>query len=78
MSFNFMAAVTIHNDFGTQENKICHFATVFLYWFIYGIDALFWGGTYIWSVYPVIFSLIGTAITAYVCYIIKTIKENQD
>ena len=23
-SFNFTAAVTIHSDFGTQENKICH------------------------------------------------------
>ena len=23
-SFNFMAAVTIHSDFGTQENKVCH------------------------------------------------------
>ena len=23
-SFNFMAAVTIHSDFGAQENKICH------------------------------------------------------
>ena len=24
VSFSFMAAVTIHNDFGAQENKICH------------------------------------------------------
>ena len=24
VSFNFMAAVTIHNDFGAQENNICH------------------------------------------------------
>ena len=23
-SFNFMAAVTVHSDFGAQENKICH------------------------------------------------------
>ena len=23
-SFNFMAAVTIHSDFGTQEKKVCH------------------------------------------------------
>ena len=23
-SFNFMAAVTIHSDFGDQENKVCH------------------------------------------------------
>ena len=25
VSFNFMAAVTIHSDFGAQENKICQF-----------------------------------------------------
>ena len=24
MSVNFMAAVTVHSDFGDQENKICH------------------------------------------------------
>ena len=24
MSFNFMDAVTIHSDFGAQENKICY------------------------------------------------------
>ena len=24
MSFNIVAAVTIHNDFGAQENEICH------------------------------------------------------
>ena len=24
MFFNFMAAVTIHSDFGAQENKVCH------------------------------------------------------
>ena len=24
VSFNFMAAVTVHSDFGAQENKICH------------------------------------------------------
>ena len=23
-SFNFMAAVTVHSDFGVQENKVCH------------------------------------------------------
>ena len=23
-SFNFMAAVTIHNDFGAHDNKVCH------------------------------------------------------
>ena len=24
VSFNFMAAVTVHSDFGAQENKVCH------------------------------------------------------
>ena len=24
-SFNFMAVITIHSDFGAQENKICHY-----------------------------------------------------
>ena len=24
VSFNFMGAVTVHSDFGAQENKICH------------------------------------------------------
>ena len=23
-SFNLMAAVTVHSDFGAQENKVCH------------------------------------------------------
>ena len=27
--FNFMAAVTVHSDFGAQENKICHYFYVF-------------------------------------------------
>ena len=25
MSFDFMAAVNVHRDFGAQENKICHY-----------------------------------------------------
>ena len=25
ISFNFMAAITIHSDFGAQENKVCHY-----------------------------------------------------
>ena len=24
MSFNFMAVVTIHSDFGARENEVCH------------------------------------------------------
>ena len=32
-SFNFMAAVTICNDFGAQENKVCHYFHCFpIYW----------------------------------------------
>ena len=33
MSFNFMAAVTVHSDVGAQENKICccfHFFVIYL------------------------------------------------
>ena len=30
MPFNFVVAVTIHNDFGAQENKICHCCHFFL------------------------------------------------
>ena len=26
MSLNFVSAVTIHIDFGAQENKVCHFS----------------------------------------------------
>lgn len=48
----------------------------FLYWFRFDIKALSWAGTFIWSAYPVIFSLIGTAITAFIYHIIKSIKEN--
>ena len=35
MSYNLMAAVTVHRDFGTQENKICHcfhFFPFYLLW----------------------------------------------
>ena len=31
-SFNFMAAVTVCNDFGAQENKICHCFPIYLPW----------------------------------------------
>ena len=50
----------------------------FLYWFRFDIKALSWAGTFIWSAYPVIFSLIGASITVFVYYIIKSIKEHQD
>ena len=35
MSFNFMAAVTVHSDFGAQENKVYHcfyFFRIYLWW----------------------------------------------
>ena len=47
----------------------------FLFWFRLDIKALAWAGTFIWSAYPVIFSLIGTAITAFIFFIIKSAKE---
>jgi hypothetical protein len=54
------------------------FTTIFLHWFIYGIDALFWGGTYPWSAVPVLFSLIGTRITVLIYKVIKSIKERKN
>lgn len=50
----------------------------FLYWFRFDIKALAWAGTFIWSVYPVIFSLIGASITAFIYYIIKSSRGNQN
>lgn len=43
----------------------------FLFWFRFDIDALAWVGTFIWSAYPVIFSLIGASVTAFIYYIKK-------
>ena len=54
------------------------FGVTFIHWFIYGIEALFWEGTYILSAVPAIFSLIGASITALIFYIIKSVKENQN
>ena len=54
------------------------FLVAFLYWFRFDINALAWAGTFIWSTYPVIFSLIGTVITAFICYLIKSIKEDEN
>ncbi len=50
----------------------------FLFWFRFDIKALAWAGTFIWTAYPVIFSLIGVGITAFICEIIKAIKENNN
>jgi len=47
----------------------------FLYWFRFDIGELLWPGTYLWSIFPVVFSLIGTLFTALVCYIVKSAKE---
>lgn len=38
----------------------------FLYWFRFDIKALAWAGTFIWTAYPIIFSLIGVGITAFI------------
>ena len=50
----------------------------FLFWFRFDIKALAWAGTFIWTAYPIIFSLIGTAITAFIFHMIKSAKENQN
>ena len=47
----------------------------FLYWFRFDIKELAWLGTYIWSVVPVLFALIGTGITAFIYNIIKSMKK---
>jgi len=42
VSFNFVAAVTVHSDFGAQENKICdcfHFFCIYLA-YVMGLDAM--------------------------------------
>ena len=33
VSFNFMVEITVHSDFGTQENKICHYFHFFTHLF---------------------------------------------
>ena len=42
MSFNFMAAVTIHSDFEAQESKICYCFHFFpsIYREVMGVDAV--------------------------------------
>ncbi len=48
-----------------------------IHWLIFDIDArvIEWLGTLILSAYPVIFSLIGTVIASFICYLIKSVKE---
>lgn len=50
----------------------------FLYWFRFDINELAWAGTFIWSAYPVIFSLIGTGITSLIYKMVKSIKKNNN
>ena len=52
------------------------FAITFAYWFRFDIVRLARADTYIWSVYPVAFSLIGASVTAFICFVIKSIKED--
>ena len=47
----------------------------FLYWFKFDITTLAWAGTFIWTVYPVIFSIFGASITAFIYYLIIQIKD---
>ena len=54
------------------------FIFTFLYWFIFDIKALVWAGIFICSVYPVIFSLIGASITAFIYCLIESSKEHQN
>ena len=35
-----MAAVTIHSNFGAQENKICHYFHYFPIYEVMGLDAM--------------------------------------
>ena len=51
------------------------FFVSFLYWFRFDITTLAWAGTYIWTVYPVIFSIIGAFLTAFIHYVIIQLKE---
>ncbi len=51
------------------------FVIAFIYWFGFDMKKLEWLGTYIWSFLPLIFSLIGTGITAFICWIIREMKE---
>ena len=51
------------------------FVIAFIYWFGFDMKNLERLGTYICSVEPIIFSLIGTAITAFICWGIRDIKQ---
>ena len=50
----------------------------FLYWFQFDITTLAWAGTYMWAVYPVIFSIIGASLTAFICFVRRQMKETWD
>ena len=52
------------------------YIVAFLYWFRFDITELTWLGTYIWSVYPTIFSLIGVGITVFIRRLIKVIQQS--
>ena len=52
------------------------FVIAFIYWFGFDMKNLEWLGTYIWTFIPLIFSLIGTGITAFICWGIRDMKKN--
>ena len=39
-SFNLMAVVTVHSDFGAQQNKVCHCFHISIYHDVMGLDAM--------------------------------------
>lgn len=49
------------------------------YWLVFDINTTDWEGAYIiWSAVLVLFSLIGSSMTAFVYFMKKTIKENNE
>ena len=61
--FNFMAAITIHSDFGAQENKICHCCHFFPIYLLWSAGTrwhdliVFW----MWSFKPAFHSLLSSS-----------------
>ena len=62
--------------FGILLAGLVLFVIAFIYWFGFDMKNLEWLGTYIWTFIPLIFSLIGTGITAFICWGIRDMKKN--
>ena len=50
----------------------------FLYWFRFDMKELVWAGTYVWTAYSAIFSLIGVGITVFIRRLTKVIQQSGD